>query len=96
MNIDIRHIAELAKLELNDEEIAQFTPEIEAILTYTRLLATQNLEEIEPTAHARLTYNVFRDDVETPTLPTDSVLQNAPHVLADEYFKVPAVIALDQ
>ena len=91
-DVDIKHIAQLARLDLSETEINRFQGEIEAILSYARLLSDVDLTNVEPTAHATSIYNIFRDDVIGSTLDRNDVLANAPEVLDDEHIKVPVVI----
>ena len=62
-----------------------------ARLEYFQSLNALNLDGVPPTAHARSTGNVLRDDVAGPCLDLASVLANAPAV-QDGYFVVPPVI----
>ncbi len=93
-NIDeqqVRHIAHLARLKLTDDEVAKFSDQLAAILTYIEKLSEVNTDGIEPTAHAVPMQNVFRDDVPAPSLGAEKVLANAPGKVAS-YFKVPKVL----
>ncbi|MEO6848253.1 MAG: Asp-tRNA(Asn)/Glu-tRNA(Gln) amidotransferase subunit GatC [Chthoniobacterales bacterium] len=77
--IDVRYVAELARLALTDDEVQQFQPQLESILTYVEQLEKVNIEGVEPTAHTTPVYNVFREDVSRPGLPREAALSNAPH-----------------
>ena len=50
--LDVRYVARLARLELSDEEIAEFQPQLNAIMEHVEALKELNIEGIEPTAHA--------------------------------------------
>ncbi len=91
-SVNVAHIARLAMLELDDEEISRFQREIESILDYAKMLSEVNIDNIAPTAHASAIENVFREDNVGETLDRNEVLANAPDTLDDLYFKVPVVI----
>ncbi|NNE93824.1 MAG: Asp-tRNA(Asn)/Glu-tRNA(Gln) amidotransferase subunit GatC, partial [Verrucomicrobiales bacterium] len=50
--MDIKHIAHLARLELTEEEAAEYETQLEDILKYVEHLDAADVSEIEPTAHA--------------------------------------------
>ncbi len=87
---DVYHIAELAKIELSDEEVERFRKEFEKILEYFSIL-DEVPEDVEPTFHVHNLKNVFRDDVPSEPLPRELVLMNARHV-EDGYFKGPKIM----
>ena len=89
--IDVAYVANLARLELNAAACAQFQRQIATIVEYVRQIGELNLDGLEPTSHGQPVYNVYREDVERPSLPHDPVLANAPTRLDDE-FKVPRIV----
>ena len=77
--IQVKKVAKLARLELTDAEIDEFTGQ---------LADTQN---VEPLAHSLPVSNVFREDVVKESLGTEKVLANAPQ--RDEmFFIVPKIL----
>ena len=50
-HIDVRYVANLARLELTPEEVATFQPQLEAILHHAEALSKLDVSGIEPTAH---------------------------------------------
>lgn len=93
-NIDeqqVRHIAHLSRLDLSDEEIAQYGRQLGEVLQYVEKLNEVDTEGVEPTAHAMPVSNVFRADVPGESLGVEKALQNAPDK-ATPYFKVPKVL----
>ena len=90
--IDVRAVAHLARLELTDAETQEFQQEMSAILEYVEQISSLDLDNVEPTARAIETANVFRADANRPGIDREKVLANAPAVLDDELFKVPVVI----
>ena len=89
--IDVAYVANLARLELDAATCARFQQQIATIVDYVHQIGELNLDGIEPTSHGQPVYNVFREDVERPSLPHDPVLANAPARLGDE-FKVPRIV----
>jgi len=88
---DVEHVANLARLELSEEEKAQFTEQLNGILKYAEKLNELDTEQIEPTSHVFELVNVMREDVKKESLPIEKVLLNAPDD-EDDQIKVPAVI----
>jgi aspartyl-tRNA(Asn)/glutamyl-tRNA(Gln) amidotransferase subunit C len=88
---DVEKVALLARLRLTDAELDRMTNQLGAILTYVERLGEVDTDGVEPMAHAVERTNVFRDDVETPMLPRDAALANAPKT-DGQYFLVPAII----
>jgi len=76
--IDVRHIANLARLELSDEEVDLFQPQLEGILLHVEALAKLDITSIEPTAHPAQMFGRMRPDVPQESLPPAIVLHNAP------------------
>ncbi len=88
---DVEKIANLARLELTDEEKLQYQTQLSAILAYAERLNGLDLEGVLPTAHAVEQQNVLREDVAEAALTMDEVLLNAPQH-ADNQFVVQAVL----
>jgi aspartyl-tRNA(Asn)/glutamyl-tRNA(Gln) amidotransferase subunit C len=90
-HIDVRYVANLARLELSDEEVALFQPQLEAILQHVEALTQLNIDGIEPTAHASPVFDRMRADIPHESLPPAAVLQNAPDQ-AQGQIRVPKVV----
>lgn len=88
---EVEHVATLARLKLDEAEIATFTGQMDAILSYVDKLSELNTEGIIPTSHAVPMENAFRPDETCPPLGTEQALANAPERV-DGFFKVPKVI----
>jgi len=84
-------IAELAKLQLTDDEIERFGEQLSQVLEYAERLEQLDTADIPPTATVLPLRNVFRDDEVRPSLPRDEALANAPDA-ADGQFRVDAVL----
>ncbi len=91
-NIDVGYVAELARLELDDAEKARFQKDMESILGYIEQLKELDVSGIEPTAHAALMTNVWREDAQGETFQRETMLKNAPDTVDDELIKVPQVL----
>ncbi|OGX68465.1 MAG: asparaginyl/glutamyl-tRNA amidotransferase subunit C [Paenibacillus sp. RIFOXYA1_FULL_44_5] len=90
-NQDVEHVANLARLELTNEEKQLFTEQLNAILKYAEKLNELATDEVLPTTHVIPVHNVMREDVARPSWPLEKVLLNAPDE-EDGQFKVPAVL----
>ena len=88
---EVRHVAELAKLGLTEEEEGLFSEQLSAILDYAERLQELNTEDVPPTAHSIPIQNVMRDDEVTTSYPREDILANAPQSEQGS-FKVQAVL----
>ena len=83
--IDVAYVAELARLELTDEEKSVFQPQRENIVKYVEKISEVDVSDVEPMMHGRTLVNAFREDVVGESLPTETALANAPARVGDEY-----------
>ncbi|MDX2479949.1 MAG: Asp-tRNA(Asn)/Glu-tRNA(Gln) amidotransferase subunit GatC [Desulfuromusa sp.] len=88
---DVEHVARLARLTLEPEDLKIMTSQMDAILGYVEKLNELDTAEIEPMAHAVPMSNAFREDVIQPVIGIERALQNAPAAVAG-CFKVPKII----
>ena len=88
---DVEYLANLAKLELSDEEKKRFQLELSNIIKYIDQLNELNTKNVPITSHVTRLQNVFREDEVLPSLSPDQALANAPEK-KDGFFKVPRVI----
>ncbi len=84
---EVQHIAKLARLGLNDEEIERTQKELSAILDYIEQLKEINTEGVEPTSHSVVIENVLREDIGKPERQEKKLLEMSPQK-KDNYFKV--------
>jgi aspartyl-tRNA(Asn)/glutamyl-tRNA(Gln) amidotransferase subunit C len=82
---EVKHIAELAKLQLTEAEEALYQEQLSDILDYMQRLNTLDTEAIPPTATVLPLHSVMREDVPRPSLPVDEVLANAPARAGDSF-----------
>jgi len=94
VEIDIEHVARLARLELTDEEKARLREQLGVILEAAAKVSEVATDDVPPTAYAITRSNVLRPDEITPSLTTEEVLSNAPEV-EDDRFKVPRVVEVE-
>ena len=87
----VLHIAELAKLELTEKELDEYTGQLDEILSYADKIGEIDTENIVPTSHVLPLKNVTRQDKTAPSLPMEEVLAGAPDRI-DGFFKVPKII----
>ncbi len=89
----VQHIAELARLELSEDELDRMTRQLSAILDAAARLQELDTEAIPPTASVLPLENVMREDTTSPSLPREAVLSNAPDKdEKDEFFRVRAIL----
>ncbi|MBN2131919.1 MAG: Asp-tRNA(Asn)/Glu-tRNA(Gln) amidotransferase subunit GatC [Sedimentisphaerales bacterium] len=87
----VRKVAKLARLELTDGEIQEFTGQLGAILGYVDKLGELETTDVEPLAHCLPVRNVFRKDEVRDSLGTERALANAPQ-RDGPFFKVPKIL----
>ena len=74
----VRKVAKLARLDLTEAEIEEFTGQLGAILEYVEKMNELDTAEVEPLAHCLPISNVFRADEVRESLGTEKTLANAP------------------
>jgi aspartyl-tRNA(Asn)/glutamyl-tRNA(Gln) amidotransferase subunit C len=77
-DLNIDHVAHLARLALTPEEKAKFATQLGDVLAYIEQLKKVDVSGVEATAHAYPVFNVWADDVAQPGLPVEAALKNAP------------------
>lgn len=88
---DVRYVANLARLQLSDEETRRLKKDMNRILEYMKKLEELDTDGIEPLEHVTdLNVALRKDRAEVP-LPHEDALKNAPDADSD-YFRVPRVI----
>ena len=90
-DLDLDHVAKLARLALTPEEKTQLSQQLGDVLHHIEQLAKVDVTGIEPTAHAFPVVNVWADDVAKPGLPVEAALRNAP-AQRDHMIVVPKVV----
>jgi aspartyl-tRNA(Asn)/glutamyl-tRNA(Gln) amidotransferase subunit C len=91
VEIDIEHVARLARLELTSEERDRLRAQLGVILEHAAKVGEVAADDVPPTASAIPRANVYRPDVVEPSLPADEALRNAPEREGDR-FRVPRIV----
>jgi aspartyl-tRNA(Asn)/glutamyl-tRNA(Gln) amidotransferase subunit C len=90
VEIDIDHVARLARVQLTDEEKARMRDQLAIILEHAAKVGQVAADDVSPTASPIPQVNVFRDDSTDPSLPHEAAMSNAP-ASADDRFQVPKI-----
>ena len=88
---EVRYIAELARLQLSEEELAEYALQLSAVLDYAASLNALDLAGVPPTASVLALHTVLRADEARPAMERDELLANAAETAAG-CFRVPPVL----
>lgn len=87
----VKYVAKLARIKLAEEKLDAFTSQLDKILNFMETLNQLDTKNTQPASHVLGLKNVFRKDVNKPSLPSEEALKNAPEK-ENNYFKVPKII----
>ncbi len=87
---EVRHVANLARLGLTDEEVEKMGGQLGAILDSIEQIQELDLRDVPPTANALNLTNVFRPDEPGVCLAPEDALSTAPNPV-DNLFAVPRI-----
>ena len=90
VEIDIEHVAKLARLALTEDERVALATQLGQILEHAARVGEVAAADVPPTASPIPRVNVLREDVAEPSLPVDEALRNAPERDGDR-FRVPRI-----
>ena len=90
-DLNVRHVARLARLALTEEEITTFQGQLGRVLEHIEHLKKLDVSNVEATAHTHPVFNVTREDVPGASLTREAVLGIAPRT-ANNLVIVPKVI----
>ena len=76
--IDVAHVAKLARLNLTEEETQLFQAQLGRVLEYAGKLRELDTSHVEAVAHAVPIFNIFREDEPRAGLTAAEALGNAP------------------
>jgi aspartyl-tRNA(Asn)/glutamyl-tRNA(Gln) amidotransferase subunit C len=82
------HVAQLARLELREEELERLGNQLNDIIAAVSKVSELDLGEVPPTSHPLDVVNVWGDDEPAPCLSVDEALANAPE-REGNFFRVP-------
>ena len=88
---EVEHTAWLAHIELSEKEKNLFTEQFNDILDYFKKIDEIDTEDVQPTYHVLDLKNIYREDEETPSLPTKEALKNAPKK-EKKFLKAPRIV----
>ncbi|MFT4010603.1 MAG: Asp-tRNA(Asn)/Glu-tRNA(Gln) amidotransferase subunit GatC [Nocardioidaceae bacterium] len=88
---DVAHLADLARIELDDAELDRLAPQLAVIVDAIATISELDTDDVPPTSHALPLTNVFRDDVVRPSLSQAEALSGAP-LVEDGRFSVPRIL----
>lgn len=88
---DVARLADLARIELSEEELARLAPQLDVILTAVASVADVAGQDVPPTSHPVRLENVYRTDETRPSWPAEAMLAGAPAV-EDDHFRVPRIL----
>jgi aspartyl-tRNA(Asn)/glutamyl-tRNA(Gln) amidotransferase subunit C len=92
---EVRHLADLARIDLDDAELDHLAPQLSVIIESVAAISGVAADDVPPTSHPLPLTNVFRDDVPTPCLSPEQALSGAPAV-EDQKFSVPRILGEEQ
>ena len=88
---EVKKVAKLARLQLNDEQIGHHSEQLEKILKYIDQLEKINTDNVPCTTRAIEVVNVLRNDINHKFEENESILDLAPS-REENFFKVPKII----
>jgi aspartyl-tRNA(Asn)/glutamyl-tRNA(Gln) amidotransferase subunit C len=94
MSIDketIKHVAHLARIELEPDELEKLSGQLHDILGFIDKLGNLNVEQVKPASHILPISNVLREDEPHVSLATQEALENAPSKKGN-FFSDPKII----
>ncbi|MCF8024372.1 MAG: Asp-tRNA(Asn)/Glu-tRNA(Gln) amidotransferase subunit GatC [Desulfobacteraceae bacterium] len=87
----VRHVAELARLDIDEADLDGFARDLGDILEHAESLGRVDTTDVPPTSHAVEICNAFREDFITGHLENKDALENAPEA-EEGSFVVPRII----
>lgn len=74
----VLHVARLARLELNEDEVERMGAELSRVLEHIERIRELDLTGVRPTSHVVDLVNALRPDEPRPSLPVETALEQAP------------------
>lgn len=88
---EVKRVAELARLEVTEEETKQYKDHLSMIISYFEKLNELNTEGVKPTTHVLDLKNIYSKDEAKHTIKREDAFKNAPDA-EDGYFRVPSIM----
>ncbi len=92
---EVAHLADLARIDLDDAELDHLAPQLAVILESVASIQGVAGDDVPPTSHPVPLTNVFREDVVRPGLTQEQALSGAPQA-EDGRFMVPRILGDEQ
>ncbi len=89
---DVRKVANLSRLNLQEEKIETYTQQLEQILSYVAQLQLIDTSDIPPTTRAVEVVNVTRDDISKKSDIREEILELGPQ-REGEFYRVPRILS---
>lgn len=94
---EIRNIAKLSRLKINDDNIEEICKDLEAIQKVISMVSEADCEGIEPLCSVHDGHQIFRKDEVVHNITADEIISNAPGSTSDlaketGFFIVPKVV----
>lgn len=89
---DVAHAAKLAKLNLAEDEMKKFLPQLSSIISHISELGAVDTEGVDPTSQTTGLENVFRQDEVAPSSLDQSKALSGTDNIHNGYFKVDAIL----
>lgn len=87
----VKHVASLAKLEFDDDQLGKFTTQLESIIDLFETIDKVDTTGVKPMTSATDQVNAMREDIAVNSNQREALLNNAPDT-EEGYIKVPAII----
>ena len=78
-NMNVKHIAELSRIKLSDEELKKFPPQMEQILDSVKVLTEVDTKGVQP-MKKHIPFSDLREDIPERSMEKEDVLSNAKHI----------------
>jgi aspartyl-tRNA(Asn)/glutamyl-tRNA(Gln) amidotransferase subunit C len=91
VDFDVKYVANLARIQLSEDEEQKFGAQLNHVLSYIEKLRELDVSKVEPTAHAIPLVNVTRPDEVRPSISHEDAMRNAPSK-ANGLFLVPKIV----
>ena len=89
-NREVQHIANLARMNLTEDELELYRNQLSAILDYFQQLEGLDTKDVPPTSNVSVDQNPLREDQPDSSLSPEELLNNAPEK-DDHLFQVPPI-----
>nr|WP_246187610.1 Asp-tRNA(Asn)/Glu-tRNA(Gln) amidotransferase subunit GatC [Ornithinibacillus caprae] len=87
----VKHVANLARLEVSEQEAEMFTEQLSSIITFAEQLNELDTDGVEPTTHVLDLKNVMRKDEPKKWITKEEAMKNAPDQ-QDGQYRVPSIL----